>query len=68
MVEAKARSRIPRGTLDEFFTLGADDLGIMRTWVDASYAVHEVMKSHTTGGILSFLWPRSRYEQIPNKS
>jgi hypothetical protein len=42
-----------RGTLDEFLTLGADDLGIMRTWVDASYAVHEDMKSHT-GGVVSF--------------
>jgi hypothetical protein len=42
-----------RGTLDEFLTLGADDLGIMRTWADASYAVHGDMKSHT-GGVLSF--------------
>jgi hypothetical protein len=41
------------GTLDEFLTLGADDMGIMKTWVDASYAVHEDMKSHT-GGVVSF--------------
>jgi hypothetical protein len=34
-------------------TLGADDLCIMRTWVDASYAVHGDMKSHT-GGVVSF--------------
>jgi hypothetical protein len=42
-----------QGTLDEFLTLGADDIGMMKTWVDASYAVHEDMKSHT-GGVVSF--------------
>jgi hypothetical protein len=42
-----------RGTLDEYLTLGADDLSIMKTWVDASYAVHHDMKSHT-GGVISF--------------
>jgi hypothetical protein len=41
------------GTMDEFLTLGADDIAIMRTWVDASYAVHEDMRSHT-GGVISF--------------
>jgi hypothetical protein len=42
-----------RGTLDEFLTLGADDLTIMKTWVDASYGVHKDFKSHT-GGAVSF--------------
>jgi hypothetical protein len=42
-----------QGTLDEFLTLGADDIGMMKTWVDASYAVHKDMKSHT-GGVVSF--------------
>jgi hypothetical protein len=42
-----------RGSLDEFLTLGADDICKMKTWVDASYAVHEDMKSHT-GGVVSF--------------
>jgi hypothetical protein len=42
-----------RGTLDESLTLGADDIGMMKTWVDASYAVHKDMKSHT-GGVVSF--------------
>ena len=42
-----------RGTLDEFLTLGANDIGMMKTWVDASYAVHKDMKSHT-GGVVSF--------------
>jgi len=41
------------GTLDWCLTLGADDLSIMKTWVDASYAVHEDMRSHT-GGVVSF--------------
>jgi hypothetical protein len=42
-----------RGTLEEFLTIGADDICKMKTWVDASYAVHEDMKSHT-GGVVSF--------------
>jgi hypothetical protein len=42
-----------RGTLNEYLTLGPDDLGMMYTWVDASYAVHKDMKSHT-GGVVSF--------------
>ena len=37
------------GTLDELLTLGADDITEMKTWVDASYAVHKDMKSHTGG-------------------
>jgi hypothetical protein len=42
-----------RGTLNDVLTLGADDLGMMRTWVDVSYAVHEDIKSHT-GGVIPF--------------
>jgi hypothetical protein len=42
-----------KGTLDLGYTIGADDLGKMRTWVDASYAVHPDMRSHT-GGVISF--------------
>jgi hypothetical protein len=41
------------GSLDESLTIGADDIGKMKTWVDASYAVHRDMKSHT-GGAVSF--------------
>jgi hypothetical protein len=41
------------GTMDLTHTLGADDLGTFRTWVDASFAVHPDMKSHT-GGVTSF--------------
>jgi hypothetical protein len=44
-----------RGPLDEFLTLGANDIvGMMKTWVDASYAVHKDMKSHK-GGVVSFI-------------
>jgi hypothetical protein len=41
------------GTLDDEYTIGADDLGRLRTWVDASYAVHPDCRSHT-GGAISF--------------
>ena len=41
------------GTIDLEYTVGADDLGRMRTWVDAAYAVHADMRSHT-GGVISF--------------
>ena len=41
------------GTLDDTYTISADDLGCMPTWVDASYAVHHDCCSHT-GGAISF--------------
>jgi hypothetical protein len=60
-----------RGTLDNFVTLGADNLGIMRTWVDASCAVHEDMKSHT-GGVVSFgkgaIMSKSSKQKLNTKS
>jgi hypothetical protein len=40
-------------TLNYKYTLGADTLHKLRTWVDASYAIHPDMKSHT-GGTMSF--------------
>jgi hypothetical protein len=42
-----------KGTLNDFRVIGADDMTIMKTWVDASHAVHRDMKSHT-GGVVSF--------------
>ena len=42
-----------KGTIDDARTLGMDDAGHLTTWVDASYAVHPDMKSHT-GGAMSF--------------
>jgi hypothetical protein len=41
------------GTLNDKRIIGADSLVQMKTWVDASYAVHADMKSHT-GGAVSF--------------
>ena len=41
------------GSLDLEYTIGADNMGQFRSWVDASYAVHPDMKSHT-GGVISF--------------
>jgi hypothetical protein len=41
------------GTLEDVGIIGADDLLKMKPWVDASYAVHMDMKSHT-GGVVSF--------------
>jgi hypothetical protein len=41
------------GTLEDVQIIGADNLSKMKTWVDASYAVHMDMKSHT-GGVVSF--------------
>ena len=42
-----------KGAADLEYTLGADNLGQFRSWVDASYATHPDMRSHT-GGITSF--------------
>ena len=41
-----------KGTIDLEYTLGADSMNKLRTWVDAPYAVHPDMKSHT-GGLMS---------------
>ena len=41
------------GTVDLRLVLGADDLSTAFTWVDASYATHVDMHSHT-GGVISF--------------
>ena len=41
-----------KDSIDKEYTLRADDLHQMRSWVDASYAVHPDMRSHT-GGVIS---------------
>jgi hypothetical protein len=43
-----------KGTMDLEYTVGADDMGKIRTWVDASYAVHPDMRRSHTGGTMSF--------------
>ena len=42
-----------RGTKDLALRLGADSLNKFMTWVDASFAIHPDMRSHT-GGVISF--------------
>jgi hypothetical protein len=39
-------------TIGDYATIGADSLSKIRTWVDASYGVHDDLKSHT-GGVIS---------------
>jgi hypothetical protein len=45
--------KYPRRTLNMPLTLEADNPHIIIWWVDASYAVHPDMKSHT-GGMMTF--------------
>jgi hypothetical protein len=40
-----------RGTITMPLTLQADNMHVMKWWVDASFAVHPDMKSHTGGAI-----------------
>lgn len=42
-----------RGTANMPLTLEANNMNVMKWWVDASFAVHQDMRSHT-GGALSF--------------
>jgi hypothetical protein len=53
--EAKLRRVLEyiNGSIADEYVLGADDMGRMRSWVDASFAVHPGMRSHT-GGVISF--------------
>jgi hypothetical protein len=44
--------RYLQGTVQEPLTLKADNINIIRWWVNASYAVYPNMKSHT-GGIMT---------------
>jgi hypothetical protein len=41
-----------KGTETMALTLSADELNLIKWWIDASFAVHETMRSHT-GGTLS---------------
>lgn len=40
-------------TIDDERVIGVDNLDILHTWVDSSYATHPDMRSHT-GGVMSF--------------
>jgi hypothetical protein len=52
-LKLKRLLRYLNGTLDMPRIIGADSLTAFKTWVDAAYAVHDDMKSHT-GGVMSF--------------
>ncbi len=58
-------------TLDEYLILGADNLTMLKTWVDAPYGVHHDMKSHT-GGVISLgrgaLMCKSSKQKLNTKS
>jgi histone deacetylase 1/2 len=41
--------RFLRGTINDPLTLEADNLSLIKWWIDAAYAVHPDMKSHTNG-------------------
>jgi hypothetical protein len=60
-----------RATKDEFLTLSAHSLYNVQWWVDASYAVHPDIKSHT-GGALSLrtgvIYGTSKQQKLNTKS
>jgi hypothetical protein len=60
-----------RATKDEYLTLSAASLHNVRWWVDASYAVHPDMKSHT-GGAMSLgagvIYGTSKRQKLNTKS
>jgi hypothetical protein len=60
-----------RATKDDFLTLSANSLHNVRWWVDASYAVHPDMKSHT-GGAMSLgtgvIYGTSKRQKLNTKS
>jgi hypothetical protein len=60
-----------RATKDDFLTLSATSLHNVRWWVDASYAVHPDIKSHT-GGALSLgrgvVYGTSKRQKLNTKS
>ena len=63
--------RYLRGTVDLTLLLEADDLTVVKWWVDGSYAVHPDMKSHT-GGTMSLgkssLYSASTRQKLNTKS
>jgi hypothetical protein len=60
-----------RKTTDLVLQLGADNLNIIKWWVDASYGVHDDMRSHT-GGTMSMgtgaVYSTSRKQKLNTKS
>eukprot|EP00980_Cylindrotheca_fusiformis_P018032 scaffold5767_cov92-Cylindrotheca_fusiformis.AAC.4 len=58
-------------TLDLLLTLSIDNLCVVKTWVDAAFATHDDMRSHT-GGIISMgkgaLYASSHRQKLTTKS
>jgi hypothetical protein len=55
-----------RGSIDLVLTLEADDVHVVKWWVDASYGVHHNMKSHT--GATMSMGKGSVYSALNTKS
>ena len=60
-----------KNTLDDKRIIGANGLSSLQTWIDAAYAVHPNMRSHT-GGCMSLgvgtLHAKSSKQKLNNKS
>jgi hypothetical protein len=60
-----------RATKEDYLTLSADSLHNVRWWVDAAYAVHPDMKSHTGGGLslgTGIIYGTSKCQKLNTKS
>jgi hypothetical protein len=60
-----------RSTKDDYLTLSATSLHNVRWWVDASYAVHPDMKSHTGGAMslgMGVIYGTSKRQKLNTKS
>jgi hypothetical protein len=60
-----------RATKDDYLTLSATSLHNVRWWVDASYAVHPDMKSHTGGAMslgMGVIYGTSKRQKLNTKS
>jgi hypothetical protein len=60
-----------RGSIELVLRLSADNLNIIKWWVDASYGVHKDMRSHT-GGVMSMgtgaVYSQSSKQKLNTKS
>ena len=59
------------GTIDMVLTISAEEMNVLRTWVDASYAVHPDMRSHTGSCIslgLGLVYSKSGKQTLNAKS
>ena len=59
------------GTIDMVMMLSIDDMSIIKIWIDASYAVHADMRSHTGASITmgkGTLHARSTKQKLNTKS